>query len=158
MQGNSIRLLRVLNRAFSSCNTYSNHSFFPTHLIISDMQSALALTHVPPAHMLYLKHVVCLNAKAKVYGQQPFFFAPDYLEPNLPRRQMSSMTVTIFLRGEGIMQCVSHFSDGGSTIQIRQGDGARQTTSSPPFSCLKAPVRGLKLPAPLAAPLLKKKS
>ena len=210
--------------------------------------------------MLYLKHVVCLNAKAKVCGQKPFFFfffAPDYLEPNLPRgrrqwhptpvllpgkshgrrslvdcspwgrqesdmterlhfhfslscigggngnslqcsclenprdrgawwaavygvaqswtrlkrlsssssssssnlprRQMSSMTGTIFLWGEGIMQCVSHFSDGGSTTQIRQGNGARQTTTSPPFSRLKAPVRGLKLPAPLAAPLLKKK-
>ena len=76
---------------------------------------------------------------------------------NLPRRQMSSMTGTIFLWGEGIMQCVSHFSDGGSTTQIRQGNGARQTTTSPPFSRLKAPVRGLKLPAPLAAPLLKKK-
>lgn len=55
------------------------------------------------------------------------------------------------------MTCVSRFSDGGSTTQIRQGDGAKQTTPSPPFSRLKAPVRGLKLPAPLAAPLFKKK-
>ena len=51
------------------------------------------------------------------------------------------------------MKYVSCFSDGGSTTQIRQGDGAKQTTPSPPFSRLKAPVRGLKLPAPLAAPL-----
>ena len=86
-------------------------------------------------------------------GKNLFFLAPDHLEPNLPRRQMSSMTGMIFLRGEGIMKCVSHFSDGGSTTQIRQGDGAKQTTPSPPSSRLKAPVRGLKLPAPLAAPL-----
>lgn len=52
------QLLRALGTAVSSWDMHSNHSFSPTHLMVSGLQSTLALTYFSPAPMLYLKHVV----------------------------------------------------------------------------------------------------